>query len=62
MLKAGGISAACLVLQRKWADGFTWVILCNTRSKDSQFYIDLEKSIKEAINNPATKWPEVDLF
>ncbi|SEW38790.1 serine hydrolase domain-containing protein [Chitinophaga arvensicola] len=41
--------------------GFNWVMLCNTRT-DSSFFNDLDGLLWKAVNNPATKWPNVDLF
>ncbi|MCW3464130.1 serine hydrolase domain-containing protein [Chitinophaga nivalis] len=43
------------------ARGFNWVVLCNTRS-DKGFFNDLDGLIWEAVNDPATRWPEADLF
>lgn len=41
--------------------GFNWVMLCNTRT-DSSFFNDLDGLLWKAVNNPATKWPDTDLF
>lgn len=41
--------------------GFTWVILCNTRT-DGSFFNDLDGLLWGAVNNTATPWPAVDLF
>ncbi|MGO4290748.1 serine hydrolase domain-containing protein [Chitinophaga sp. RAB17] len=41
--------------------GFTWVMLCNTRT-DSSFFNDLDGLLWEAVNDPNTPWPAVDLF
>lgn len=49
---------------RNWmvrtTNGFCWAILINT--KNSAFNADLDKLIWPAVNNPATKWPDHDLF
>lgn len=41
--------------------GFTWVMLCNTRT-DSSFFNDLDGLLWKAVNDPDTPWPAVDLF
>ncbi|HEY9260121.1 serine hydrolase domain-containing protein [Chitinophaga sp.] len=41
--------------------GFTWVMLCNTRT-DSSFFNDLDGLLWKAVNDPNTAWPAVDLF
>ncbi|WP_160717704.1 serine hydrolase domain-containing protein [Chitinophaga solisilvae] len=43
------------------ANGFTWVILCNTRT-DKGFFNDLDGLMWQAVNNPQTRWPDTDLF
>lgn len=37
--------------------GFTWAMLCNTRT-DSSFFNDLDGLLWKAVNNPATPWKE----
>jgi D-alanyl-D-alanine carboxypeptidase len=41
--------------------GFTWVMLCNTRT-DSSFFNDLDGLLWKAVNDHATAWPAADLF
>lgn len=36
--------------------GFTWSMLCNTRT-DSSFFNDLDGLLWKAVNNPQTPWP-----
>ncbi|HVI48086.1 MAG TPA: serine hydrolase domain-containing protein [Chitinophaga sp.] len=43
------------------AKGFNWVLLCNTRT-DKAFFNDLDGLLWGVVNNPATRWPETDLF
>jgi D-alanyl-D-alanine carboxypeptidase len=42
--------------------GFSWAILTNTGYQNAQTYGDLDQILWKAINNPATRWPEKDLF
>lgn len=44
------------------ASGYTWVILCNSRRANNQFYDDLNNTMGTIINNNAAQWPDVDLF
>ncbi|MGN8037891.1 serine hydrolase domain-containing protein [Chitinophaga sp. 22321] len=41
--------------------GFTWVMLCNTRT-DNSFFNDLDGLLWKAVNDPKTPWPNTDLL
>ncbi|GEP88469.1 Beta-lactamase [Chitinophaga terrae (ex Kim and Jung 2007)] len=41
--------------------GFNLVLLCNTRT-DGPFFNDLDGLLWKAVNDPATPWPQEDLF
>jgi len=43
--------------------GYCWAILCNTfRPRAQNYRMDLDQIMWKIINNPATKWPDKDLF
>jgi CubicO group peptidase (beta-lactamase class C family) len=44
--------------------GFCWTILCNSRSTDANYLIDLDNIVWSVINNKETQWPasNIDLF
>lgn len=42
--------------------GFSWAILTNTGYQNTQTHTDLDQILWKAINDPATRWPEKDLF
>ncbi|CAL1516345.1 serine hydrolase domain-containing protein [Chitinophaga sp. MM2321] len=42
-------------------NGFSWVLLCNTRAEEG-FFNDLDGLIWKAVNDKTTRWPDVDLF
>jgi len=44
------------------ANGFCWVILCNTRSTSSRFIDDMDAVIWKAVNDKSTVWSNVDQF
>ncbi|SKA05793.1 CubicO group peptidase, beta-lactamase class C family [Chitinophaga eiseniae] len=43
------------------ANGFNWVILCNTRT-DKSFFNDLDGLVWKVVNDRQLVWPDVDLF
>jgi D-alanyl-D-alanine carboxypeptidase len=44
------------------ANGFTWVVLCNSRGSSPSFFRDLDQLVWQAVKSPDTQWPDVDLF
>jgi D-alanyl-D-alanine carboxypeptidase len=42
--------------------GYSWAILTNTGYQNEQTHTDFDQILWNAINNPATKWPDKDLF
>jgi CubicO group peptidase (beta-lactamase class C family) len=44
--------------------GFCWTILCNSRSTDPNYLVDLDNIVWSVINNKDTQWPaaNIDLF
>jgi CubicO group peptidase (beta-lactamase class C family) len=44
--------------------GFCWTILCNSRSTDPNYLVDLDNVVWSVVNNKDTQWPaaNIDLF
>lgn len=42
--------------------GYSWAILTNTGYQNEQTHSDLDQLLWRAINDPATQWPDKDLF
>ncbi|WP_343744311.1 serine hydrolase domain-containing protein [Chitinophaga sp.] len=43
------------------ANGFNWVVLCNTRT-DKAFFNDLDGLVWKVVNDRQLAWPDTDLF
>ncbi|MCG2615360.1 beta-lactamase family protein [Terrimonas sp. NA20] len=44
------------------ASGYTWTVLCNSRSYTSSFDNDLDNLLWPIINNASTPWQDIDQF
>jgi CubicO group peptidase (beta-lactamase class C family) len=42
--------------------GYSWAILTNTGYQNDQAHLDFDRILWNAINDPATRWPDKDLF
>ncbi len=49
-------------MMARTSGGFSWAILTNTNSLESNFGSDMDQLIWRAINNSNTQWPAKDLF
>ncbi|RYZ62394.1 MAG: class A beta-lactamase-related serine hydrolase [Chitinophagaceae bacterium] len=57
----GGIPGTAALIVRT-ASGYTWTVLCNSRSYNANFDTALDNLLWPVVNNPATPWQNIDQF